>query len=228
MTKNILFDIDDTLYPSGEFAALARKNAIRAMIRMGLEGDEQELQNMLAGIIREKGSNYPHHFDLLLERLRIDNKSRFVAAAIGAYHDTKSSIQPFPDVPSVLLKLRDTGCKLYIASNGLAVKQWDKLIRLRLAQYFDDAFISEDLGVEKSEAFYKKIVERLGVKPEECIIVGDREDTDIAPAKKAGLAAIRVYRGSYAEPKETVADAGIVSFRELEDTVKNLISSPER
>jgi len=222
MAKNILFDIDDTLYPSGEFASLARKNAIRAMIRMGLGEEEQKLQEMLAGIIGEKGSNYPHHFDLLLERLRIGNKSRFVAAAIGAYHDTKSSIQPFPDVPSVLQKLRDGGWKLYIASNGLAVKQWDKLIRLQLAQYFTDAFISEDLGVEKSEQFYGKIIKKLGADPSDCIMVGDREDSDIAPAKKAGLRTIRVLRGSHSEPTETTADAALKNFMGLEDTVKKL------
>ncbi len=222
MIKNILFDIDDTLYPSGEFSTLARKNAVKAMVRTGLGQDEEKLYEMLLGIIEEKGSNYQHHFDLLLERLKIDNKSRFVAAAVGAYHDTKAAIQPFPDVPSTLLKLRDSGYKLYVASNGIAVKQWDKLIRLKVAQYFEGAFISEDMGTEKSREFYIKIADSLDVGPGECLMVGDREELDIKPAKEAGMLAVRVYRGKYKEPKETSADAGVGNFRELEDTVKKL------
>lgn len=224
MTENILFDIDNTLYPSGEFAALARRNAIKAMLRMGLDNDEEELQKMLVEIIKEKGSNYEHHFDLLLERLKIDNKSRFVAAAVGAYHDTKAAIQPFPDVPSVILKLRDEKYRLFVASNGLAVKQWDKLIRLKLAQYLEGAFISEEMGIEKSTEFYRKIADTLGVEPEKCIMVGDREDLDIKPAKEAGFKTIRIFRGSYSDkPKETVADAGITDFRELPGAIRRTV-----
>jgi putative hydrolase of the HAD superfamily len=223
MIENILFDVDDTLYPSGEFAALARRNAIKAMLRTGLEHDEENLQKMLAEIIKEKGSNYQHHFDLLLERLKIENKSKFVAAAVGAYHDTKAAIQPFPDVPSVILKLRDGKYRLCIASNGLAVKQWDKLIRLKLAQYFERAFISEKMGVEKSTEFYRKIAENLETEPGKCLMVGDREDTDIIPAKEAGMRTVRIFRGSYADrPKETAADEGLTGFRELHETIKKL------
>ncbi len=223
MINNIIFDIDDTLFPSSEFASLARRNALRAMIRLGLDVSEERLQKDLDAIIRKKGSNYPQHFDMLLKGLRIDNKSRFVAAAVGAYHDTKAAIQPFPDVPSTLLGLKDVGYRLFVASNGIAVKQWDKLIRLGIGLYMDDVFVSEELKCEKSERFYRQLVKRIGAKPGECIMVGDREDMDILPAKKAGLHTIRVLRGKYKDsPKNTKADAGIKDFRRLPSTVLKL------
>lgn len=223
MINNIIFDIDDTLFPSTEFAALARRNAIRAMIRLGLDESEERLTKELESTIRKKGSNYSKHFDLLLKGLRIDNKSRFVAAAVGAYHDTKSAIQPFPDVPSTLLTLKDVGYDLYVASNGIAVKQWDKLIRLGLGLYMDGVFVSEELKCEKSEKFYKRMVKEINAKPEECIMIGDREDMDILPAKKAGLYTVRVLRGKYRNsPKKTKADATITDFRKLPSTVLKL------
>lgn len=223
MINNIIFDIDDTLFPSSEFSSLARRNAVRAMIRMGLDADEEKVLKELYNIIEKKGSNYPNHFDDLLKRLRIDNKSRFVAAAVGAYHDTKAAIQPFPDVPSTLLGLKDVGYSLFVASNGIAVKQWDKLIRLGIGLYMDGVYVSEELGCGKGDKFYSKMIKRMKVKPEECIMIGDREDMDILPAKKAGLHAVRVLRGKYKDsPKKTKADAAIKDFRKLPSTVLKL------
>jgi len=221
MLNNLIFDIDDTLFPSSEFAALARKNAVRAMIRMGLHADEETLYGELQGIIKEKGSNYDKHFDLLLKRRKIGNASRFIAAAVGAYHDTKASIQPFPDVPGTLLALKDIGYHLYIASNGIEVKQWDKLIRLGIALYFEDVFVSEKIGSEKSVKFYRKVLKKIGAKPSECMMIGDREDMDIAPAKKSGMYTIRVLGGRF-KNIPTKADGRIKDFRKLPSTVLKL------
>lgn len=224
MINHIFFDLDDTLFPSSEFAALARNNAIRAMIRMGLHATEEELLARLGRIITKKGSNYPGHFDELLKTMDGDiakNPARYVAAAIGAYHDTKAAIQPYPEVPATLLELRECGYKLYIATNGLAVKQWDKLIRLDLALYFNEVFVSEELGLEKNGRFFARALREIGAKPKDCVMVGDREETDIKAAKKAGLHTIRVLRGKYARTP-TRADAKIKDFHALQSTVLKL------
>ncbi|MCC8180489.1 MAG: hypothetical protein LIP23_06230 [Planctomycetes bacterium] len=39
--KGLFFDIDDTLYSSTEFAANARQQAVQAMVRAGLQVDEE-------------------------------------------------------------------------------------------------------------------------------------------------------------------------------------------
>lgn len=219
MISCVLFDIDDTLFPSSEFAALARRNALRAMIGMGIHVPLEMLESSLQRIIKEKGSNYPRHFDELCHFLRITRPARFVAAAVAAYHDTKTAIMPYPEVPLTLLRLKESGYKLYIATNGNAVKQWDKLIRLRIALYFDDVFVSEEIGGEKCVAFFRKIVKRLGVKAEECIMIGDREESDIVPAKKIGMKTIRIRRGRYAEGK-TVADSEAADLLEAVEILK--------
>ncbi|MGV8085290.1 MAG: TIGR02253 family HAD-type hydrolase [Candidatus Bilamarchaeum sp.] len=195
--RYILFDIDDTLFPSTDFSTLARKNAINAMISMGLEENFDKIYSLLDTIIEQKGSNYPNHFDELCRRLRVKDRSKFVAAAIAAYHDTKTSIAPFPQVPITLIRLQKMGFKLCIASSGNSLKQWDKLIRLKIALYFDHVFISEDLGVEKSPDFYRLITKKLNTKPECCLMVGDREEKDIIPSMKAGMASVKILAGKY-------------------------------
>jgi len=224
MISYIFFDIDDTLFPSTEFSNLARKNAIRAMIRLGLDYDEDKLYRMLVEIINEKGSNYPNHFDLLLKKLKVRNPGRYVAAAIAAYHDTKASILPYPEVPRVILSLREAGAKIFVASDGIEIKQWDKLIRMGVALFFDGVFVSDELKFSKTDpSFFKKILREIKAKPEECLMVGDREDRDILPAKKVGMKTFRVFRGKYAaKPGKTVADYSGKDLRKIAKMVKNI------
>ncbi len=221
MAKTILFDIDDTLFPSSEFAALARKNALNAMIGLGIEADFEDLNPRLLKIIETRGSNYPAHFDELCKQLKISKPARYVAAAVAAYHDTKTSIQPFPKVPLTLLRLKESGCTLHIATNGNAVKQWDKLIRLRLALYFDRVFVSEEVGMEKGREFFQKILELLGKAPPECIMVGDREDSDIEPCKELGITTVRVLSGKYSSVPSR-ADFSMKDFSQLLSIVEQL------
>jgi len=53
--KAVFFDIDDTLYPSKAFATLARRNAVRAMLREGLDASEEEVYNALMDIVNKYG-----------------------------------------------------------------------------------------------------------------------------------------------------------------------------
>lgn len=214
MVRNILFDMDDTLFPSTEFSSLARKNAINAMISMGLDADFDTLSTSLSAIIKEKGSNYQHHFDDLCRSMKMKDPARYVAAAVAAYHNTKTSIAPFPRVPLTLMTLREKGYRIYVATQGSSKKQWDKLIRLRLALFFDDVFVSEELGEDKGEQFYRKILESLNAKPEECLMVGDREDGDISPAKSIGIKTVRILSGKHASDP-TEADFSISDMGEL-------------
>ena len=52
MVKHVFIDIDDTLFPTSEFAELARRKAIRAMIEVGLDGDQEKLYGKLIKIIK--------------------------------------------------------------------------------------------------------------------------------------------------------------------------------
>ncbi len=221
MVRHLLFDIDDTLFPSTEFSALARKNAINAMMSAGLEGDFDEMLSMLGAIIAKRGSNYPRHFDDLCVELGIREPGRFIAAAVGAYHDTKTSIAPYPRVPSTLLRLREGGHSLYAATQGSAIKQWDKLFRLRIAMFFDAVFVSEELGVDKGPDFYRKILDALKAAPKDCLMVGDREDGDIIPAREAGIRTVRMMIGKHAHVPSS-ADFTIRDISEILPILKSL------
>ncbi|PIT84987.1 haloacid dehalogenase [Candidatus Micrarchaeota archaeon CG10_big_fil_rev_8_21_14_0_10_45_29] len=192
--KAILFDIDDTLFPSSRFSSLARKKAINAMIKAGMSATYANASAALLKIIKKHGSNSPHHFDFLAKKFKCKNKARCIAAGVHAYHCAKSSFHPFPGTKKTLSLLR----KKYIicaASEGKALKQWDKLIRLRLEALFLQVFVSELRHGGKTPAFYKKISKKLKIPPKKIIMLGNSPQKDIRAAKAAGMITIHILHG---------------------------------
>src|SRR5262245_29835340 len=137
MLRAVLFDIDDTLFPTTKFAARARRRAVDAMVHAGLDVDPEAAYQELDEVVREFSSNYGHHFDKLVLRLGGRLKSGVhpaivIASGICAYHAAKEHIRPYPDAVRVLAALGGTGLQRGVVTNGLTVKQAEKLVRLGL------------------------------------------------------------------------------------------------
>ncbi len=226
--RALFLDVDDTLYSTSEFAAVARRAAMDAMIRHGLKMRLEDAMAELYEVIAEFGSNYPFHYDRLLRRLPPHllpevNPAILVAAAVGAYHDTKyRSLFPFRDVPDVLQRIRSrTNLVIGVITEGLEIKQAEKLVRLGVVPYLTPKaiFISDQIGISKpNRKLYQRACADAGVKPSEAMYVGDHPDNDIAPAKEVGMVAVR-HRwqgGKHASSEGRVPpDYEIRSFHEL-------------
>jgi putative hydrolase of the HAD superfamily len=222
----VLFDIDDTLYPTSEFARSARRNAVRAMIDAGLDLPESVVWDELEEVIAEFTSNYSHHFDHLLKRLRRPhfenlNHTLVVAAGVAAYHDTKfREMAPFEDVLPLLSDLKATGITVGIITRGWTVKQTEKLQRLGLVPYLTPQaiFISEQVGISKpNPKLYSVAISELTLAPGRTMYVGDSPLQDIAPPRSLGMVATwssRAARQSLAQAG-IEADHSIANFDEL-------------
>lgn len=225
--KAVFFDIDDTLYDSTLQAEMVRKNAIKAMIEAGLEITEEEGLRVLNDIVKKFGSNHPHHFNELLKEFGYDENPRIIAAGIVAYHTTKSAyLVPFPDTVPTLLRLRDSDYKLGVITDGIAVKQWEKLIRLGLQHFFHTVIISGEIRREKPDiGMFRLAAREVGCLPKEVVMVGDRLDRDILGANKAGMTTIQVVKGKYGSqtPKseEHNPDYVISGLKEILRILKN-------
>jgi putative hydrolase of the HAD superfamily len=225
--KAVFFDVDDTLYSSSEFSAMARLNSVKAMISNGLEMDLKECLIVLKDIMQKRPSNYKYLFDDLLKkagkkRYPHVNKSILIASAVVAYHNTKNtSLKAYPDVREVLKILSDsTSLRLGVISSGLAVKQAEKIYRCGLHRYLDPEaiFFSESLGVDKpSGDFFRLPCRRIGVEPGEAVYVGDRPNMDVGPAKAVGMISVLNQRsGKYLQIKPKIRpDFTVHDFWEL-------------
>jgi len=194
MIKAIYFDIDDTLYDTSGFAELARKAALSVMIDAGLPLNSQEAYILLREIIKEKGSNYDKHFNVLTKRVFGEEKPLLIALGMITYHNVKFALlRLFPDTISTLIYLKKKGYRLGVISNGLTIKQWEKLIRLDLYHFFDEVVTSEESEVEKpNKAIFKLAMNRMNCEPQMSVMIGNNFKEDIMGAIKVGMSAILV------------------------------------
>lgn len=226
--QRLFFDIDDTLYSTSDFARTARKNSVRALVDVGIRAEPDALFEELQEVIREFSSNYQYHYDKLLLRIPDDaltevDRNVAIAAAVIAYHRTKhEQLEPFPDVRRFLdcLEASSIPEKPGIISEGLSVKQAEKILRLDLYPYFDPhaIFISEKVGISKpNPKLFRTALRESNTDPSKAMFVGDRPEKDIAPANRVGMITVLVKRGTKYSDKEITSepDYTIESFREL-------------
>jgi putative hydrolase of the HAD superfamily len=224
--RAVLFDIDDTLFSTTRFAKAARANAVHAMVETGLDLPEEVVLKELEEVLAEFSSNYDHHYDQLLRRLRPKalesvNPALIVAAGIAAYHDTKfRELKPFDDVIPLLSALRSAGVITGIVTHGWTIKQAEKIVRLGLVPHLDRraVFISEQLGISKpNPKIYALALRDLGLQPAQAMYVGDSPSHDVTPPKSLGMKAVWAQRASRFQPgpNDTAPDHTVQDFVEL-------------
>lgn len=126
---------------------------------------------------------------------------------------------PYSDVHGALAALRNKGYKLGIIANqthGTAAR----LEIWGLRQFFDVIAASAEIGYSKPDKeIFEKAFELAGCVAEESVMVGDRLDNDIIPAKALGMKTVWLKSGlakhQGAELGENVADYQISSLSEL-------------
>jgi putative hydrolase of the HAD superfamily len=65
-----------------------------------------------------------------------------------------------------------------------------------LLEYFRYRFTQDDFDITKPDPRYlEQIASRCGVEPGECIMVGDRIDNDVIPARQLGMKTVLVRVG---------------------------------
>ncbi|MGO9388034.1 MAG: TIGR02253 family HAD-type hydrolase [Methanobacterium sp.] len=211
MIKAVFFDIDDTLYDTSGFARLARRAAINVMIDAGLPLSSDEAYKLLKEIIKEKGSNYDKHFNILTKRVFGEEKPLLIALGMITYHNVKFALlRLFPKTPSTLIYLKSKGYHLGVISDGITIKQWEKLIRLGLNHFFDEVVTSEEAGVEKpDERIFRLALDRMGCQPTKSIMIGNKFNKDIIGAINIGMSAILVNSELTPDEKEYLEENNI-------------------
>lgn len=122
----------------------------------------------------------------------------------------------YPDTKNVL-GLLSQKYKLGIIANQVAgTKQ--RLDNWGIGKYFDVVIASAEAGCAKPDKrIFEIALEQAGCKPENAIMIGDRLDNDIIPAKKLGIKTVWVRQGfakyqsvnnNYENPDYTVESIG--------------------
>ena len=124
---------------------------------------------------------------------------------------------PYPDACDTLTELKARGYRLGIIANqnpGLEkrLEDWG------LQQYFDVIVSSAEIGYAKPEReIFEKAFEMAGCMAEESVMVGDRLDNDMLPAKDIGMKTVWMKSGLAKYQTSEIADFQIQSLGELKE-----------
>ena len=103
------------------------------------------------------------------------------------------AIRLFPGATDTLRRLKDSGVRLALLSNGDGPTQRGKIERFALEAFFDHIQIEGEFGVGKpDERAFRNALAALDAEPGDAWMVGDNLEADIRGAQQVGVHAIWV------------------------------------
>ncbi len=114
--------------------------------------------------------------------------------------------------------------RLFLASNGTAVVQQGRMTSADLYPYFEQAFVSQELGHNKpSKAYFEAAFARIpGFDKSKCLMVGDSLTSDILGGKNAGLRTVWVNPHHKTAPADLRPDYEIEALADLPRLLEEL------
>ncbi len=182
--KTVVFDVDGTLYPNYQMLFISiplfikyprfvkafgkmRRNIRRGEIEGGVRASQARIISEYLQIPEEDAARD-------IERIIYDEWQKMF-----------SIIRPFRGVKEVLGFLKDKGYTLAVLSDFPPEK---KLDFLGVSRYFDVVLCSDDSGYLKPDPrAFSFLLERLGIRGEEVLFVGNNYFYDIVGAKEAKM-----------------------------------------
>ena len=227
MIRAVVFDLDNTLVDFMRMKRNSVEAGVHAMIDAGLQSSKEEIDATIKSIYDEKGIEYQHVFNGMLQRLLGAVDYKILASGIIAYRRAReATLVPYPYVQPTLFTLARMGLKLGVVSDAPPLEAWLRLCALNLHHIFDTVVTFQDTGVRKPDpAPFRRVLEQLGVTPGEAIMVGDWEERDIAGAANVGMiTAFARYGDTFATPS-TKAMYELTEIRQLVDIIRERNSS---
>jgi putative hydrolase of the HAD superfamily len=224
MIRAIMFDLDNTLVDFMAMKDAAIEGAALAMIDAGLKMPKQAVKEKIFEVYEEEGIEDQRVFDKFLTRVLGKIDYRIHAAGIIGYRRAReAALVLYPHVRLVLMELMKRGIKLAVLSDAPRLQAWLRLCQLNLHHIFDIVITFEDTNKKKpAPEPFRLALEKLEVKPEEAIMVGDWAERDIYGAKLLKMRTIFARYGDRFGTEKSGADYEIEDIIQLLDVVDKL------
>ena len=212
MLRAVLIDMDDTLYDERSYV-LSGFQVVAEAIATRHPGVDAEM--LLADMTVELDAyGRGRVFDEALARAGLTPTPSLVAELVGLYREHRPRIALWPGVSEALAEI-GAHCRTAIVTDGLAQMQRRKVEALGLAARVDEVlYCWEHDAAKPAPDCYAEALRRLGARPDEAVVVGDRPDHDMAAARAIGCRSIRVLTGRFAQAGDAgfPADATAADF----------------
>ena len=185
----LFFDLGYTLI-NEDAAAMGRLAQVSDSLRQRrITASPEELR---AALEAASARFDPNPFRSLLLAFTDDEDVIAFVRSSGRY--PKELESPYPQARRLLERLAGQ-YKLGVIANQPPGTP-ERLERYGLARYFDVCVSSGDVGISKPDAaIFHLALERAGCVPGESMMIGDRLDNDIRPAKALGFGTVRILQG---------------------------------
>lgn len=223
--KNIIFDVDDTLYDLME----PFEKAHEELMTDRTDADCEKLFN--------KSRIYSDEAFYMSREGKISKDEEFAYRIQKTYADvgvkvSKEEAKQFeeryryyqkhihvPEITKEILNYCKENYKIGILTNGTTKNQGKKLKTLKLDQWFDPKtmFISDSIGATKPDVkAFHYVQKEMNLDPKETWFIGDTFEVDVVGAKKAGWHVIWFNHRRREMPEgEIVPDMEVKSLEEL-------------
>ena len=193
MFKYAIFDLDDTLL---DFYRDEVEGVRRLMKEQGVQDIEHGLQVYLSinkHVWEQIEQGHPSQklldtrFSIAFSKLEITVDGKELEAQYR--NILNHNFYTIDGSEQLLQDLKSAGLKLFVGTNGVKRTQLDRLDGSHLGQYFDDCFISDDIGFTKPDKrFFSPIFKRYkDITYQNTIMIGDSLKSDILGANEVGL-----------------------------------------
>lgn len=220
MTKAVLFDFDETL----QDRTLAFEGYMDAFLDEYLPNISQKEREAHKRDMRITGNGgYVNRVEWCTNLVKMWGWENAPNATVLANHydyNFGDFNVIFDNSIPLLKELKARGYLTGVITNGPSVLQNHKMDTSGLRPYCDIVVVSGDEGVHKPDPrLFEITAERLGVKPQECVYVGDHPVNDIQGALSAGMGAIRMNFGWFKD-KDLRPDVPVIT--DIIDVLKYL------
>ena len=228
MFEYLFLDLDDTILDFQKAEALALSKTLRSF---GLEPTEAVLKryNLInkahwEALERKELTREQvlvGRFHVLFEEMGITVEPVSVARA---YEDNLSIGHYFLPGAEEAVERLSKKYKLYLASNGTAKVQAGRLKSANISRFFQEVFVSQELGANKpSLEYFEKCFARIpGFEKAKAIIVGDSLTSDILGGQNAGIATCWVNPHHKPRREDIRVDYEIEALSQLEELLAGL------
>ena len=210
--KNIIWGLDNTFFRiTPAFAdMLDEATAIAAIEDLGVKLSFDEAKAK----VKESYLNYRDGGEIFVRDYGIAPKDMFVA-----YHKRKP-IYPIVPYENVLEQLEKLPCEQFIFSTS-SREVCEKILKhIGLFDFFKGRFYSvEDFECYKKNEnsdVYKKLCNKIGVDPKDCIFVDDSY-SNLEFAKEIGMTTVRIYYNQNSAKDKPYIDAAYKGLQSLLD-----------
>lgn len=196
MIKAVLFDFDETLQDRTK-AFEGYMDAFMQDFLSDLPKAEQEKRKQ--DMVDTGNGGYVDRqrwYQQLIDMWKWENAPS--CAELANHYDTQFGYHNviFDGSLPMLKELHKRGFITGVITNGPSILQQTKMEQSGLMPYCDIVVVSGDLPFAKPDArIFEYTADKLGLKTEECLYVGDHPVNDIAGAKLAGMQALRMNWG---------------------------------